>query len=36
MADKIGNLGMACAALTLIAQTIRVILEMFQFLPCGC
>lgn len=36
MADKIGNLGIACALLTIFASLIRILLESFGGLPCGC
>ena len=36
MADKIGNLGFAVAILTFFAQIIRLVLEMYKVLPCGC
>lgn len=36
MAGKIGNLGIACAVLTILASLIRILLESFGGLPCGC
>jgi len=36
MADKIGNVGIACAVATLCSLIIRVIIEMIGGLPCGC
>jgi len=36
MAGKIGNIGIACAVLTIIASLIRILLESFNVLPCGC
>lgn len=36
IADKIGNVGIACAILTFIAMVFRVILEMSGARPCGC
>jgi len=36
MADKIGNVGFTVGVLTFFAQMIRLILEMYEVLPCGC
>jgi len=36
MAIKIGNVGIACAILTFIAIILRLILEFFNVIPCGC
>lgn len=36
MADKIGNLGGACAILTILACVIRICIESFGLRPCGC
>lgn len=36
IADKIGNVGMLVAVLTLIGQLIRLTLELQGVLPCGC
>lgn len=36
MANKIGNLGIAVAVLTLVAMCVRLALEMFEYMPCGC
>lgn len=36
MADKIGNVGIACAVLTFISLVIRVAIEMLDMVPCGC
>jgi len=36
MAGKIGNIGFAVAIGTFIAGLIRIILETFSALPCGC
>lgn len=36
MAGKIGNIGFAAAIGTFIAGLIRIILESFGALPCGC
>lgn len=36
IADKIGNVGTAVAALTLLAQLIKLILEFTEVIPCGC
>lgn len=36
IADRIGNFGFGCAALTFIAAVIRMILEMCGVIPCGC
>lgn len=36
IADKIGNVGIACAVLTLVAMLLRIALEMLDVLPCGC
>jgi hypothetical protein len=36
MAVKIGNVGIACAVLTLIAVILRIILEFARLIPCGC
>jgi len=36
MAEKIGNVGIACAVLTLVSLIIRTGLEMASIIPCGC
>lgn len=36
IADKIGKVGMYCAAMTMVAQLIRIGLEMGGVVPCGC
>jgi len=36
IADKIGKVGMWVALLTMVAQLIRIALEMFKVVPCGC
>jgi len=36
IADKIGKVGMYCAAMTMVAQMIRIGLEMGGVVPCGC
>lgn len=36
IADTIGNLGWACAYLTFFAISVRIIVEFFEGLPCGC
>mgnify|MGYP001006245609 CR=1 FL=1 len=36
IADKIGNVGIACAILTFFAMVFRIILEMSGVRPCGC
>ena len=36
VADKIGNVGFACAYLTIFAMLIRIALEMLDVLYCGC
>jgi hypothetical protein len=36
MAGKIGNLGFGAAIGTFIASLIRILLETFGALPCGC
>lgn len=36
MADKIGNVGIACAVLTFFSLCVRVAVEMLEFVPCGC
>lgn len=36
MAGKIGNIGIGAAIGTFIAGLIRIILEAFNVLPCGC
>lgn len=36
VADSIGNVGFACAGLTLVAMIFRIVLEMMHVLPCGC
>lgn len=36
VADKIGNVGIACAVLTLVAMLFRIALEMLDVLYCGC
>lgn len=36
MAAKIGNIGIACALLTIFASFVRIILESTNVLPCGC
>jgi Ca2+ transporting ATPase len=36
IANKVGNVGIACALLTLFAMVFRTILEMTHAVPCGC
>lgn len=36
MAGKIGNIGLAVAIGTFIANLLRIIIETLGFLPCGC
>lgn len=36
MADKIGNVGIACAVLTFFSLCVRVAIEMLDLVPCGC
>lgn len=36
IANKIGNVGIACALLTFFAMIVRMTLEMTKVLPCGC
>jgi hypothetical protein len=36
MAGKIGNIGIGAAVGTFVAGFIRIILEAFNVLPCGC
>jgi Ca2+ transporting ATPase len=36
IADKIGQVGIACALLTFFAMVFRTILEMTHAVPCGC
>jgi ABC-type Fe3+ transport system permease subunit len=36
MADKIGNVGIGCAVLTLFSLFVRVAMEMTDLVPCGC
>jgi magnesium-transporting ATPase (P-type) len=36
IANKIGNVGIAVAVLTLVGQIIRLSLELTDILPCGC
>jgi len=36
MADKIGNVGIACAVLTFFSLCVRVAIEMLDMVPCGC
>lgn len=36
MADKIGNVGIACAILTFFSLCVRVFIEMMDWVPCGC
>ena len=36
MANKIGNVGIACAVLTFFSLCVRVAVEMLEFVPCGC
>ena len=36
IATKIGNFGIGCAVLTFFSLVIRVALEMFEYIPCGC
>lgn len=36
IADKIGNVGIACAVLTFVAMVFRTILEMSGAVECGC
>ena len=36
IADKIGKVGMWVALMTMIAQLIRIALEMLKVVPCGC
>jgi magnesium-transporting ATPase (P-type) len=36
IANKIGNVGILVAVLTLIGQIIRLSLELAKVLPCGC
>jgi hypothetical protein len=36
MAEKIGDVGFACAILTFCSLVVRVALEMLSVVPCGC
>ena len=36
IADKIGNVGIAAACLTLMAMIVRSFLEFMKVIPCGC
>lgn len=36
IANKIGNVGVACAVLTFFAQIIRITIEMSGLVECGC
>ena len=36
IANKIGNVGVACAILTFCSMVIRTALEMVDLIPCGC
>jgi len=36
IANKIGNVGIACAVLTFVAMLIRTLLEAVGWIPCGC
>lgn len=36
IASKIGNVGFACAILTFCSMVIRTVLEMVDWIPCGC
>lgn len=36
IAEKIGNIGYACAIMTFFAMIIRSAIEMLHYVPCGC
>ena len=36
MADQIGMVGLMCAVFTFIGTTVRIVLELMKFVPCGC